>query len=83
MYMYENFRNISSTYFPNAKICPYSFHVLNHLTDYFRNVRIKCQNFTENPTLKYLLVKLRRAFDHRYPKLLDNEPLYNKNWDNM
>ena len=38
--MYENFRDISRTYFPNAKVCADSFHVLKHLTDDFRKVRI-------------------------------------------
>ena len=76
--MYENFRDIARTYFPNAKVCADSFHVLKHLTDDFRKVRIRCQNSTENPTLKYLLIKFRRAFDHKYQDFLDNEPRYNK-----
>ena len=76
--MYENFRDIANIFFPKAKVCADSFHVLKHLTDDFRKIRIRCQNSTENPTLKYLLVKFRRAFDHRYQHLLDNEPRYNK-----
>lgn len=72
--MYENFRDISRIYFPNAKVCTDSFHVLKRLTDDFRKVRIRCQNSTENTTLKYLLIKFRRAFDHKYQELLDNEP---------
>lgn len=76
--MYENFRDIARTYFPNAKVCADSFHVLKHLTDDFRKVSIRCQNSTENPTLKYLLIKFRRAFDHKYQDFLDNEPRYNK-----
>ena len=64
--MYENFRDIANIFFPKAKVCAESFHVLKHLTDDFRKIRIRCQNSTENPTLKYLLVKFRRAFDHRY-----------------
>ena len=69
---------LRNKYFPNAKVCADSFHVLKHLTDDFRKVRIRFQNSTENPTLKYLLVKFRRAFDHKYQELLDNEPRYNK-----
>jgi transposase len=76
--MYENFRNIARTFFPMAKVCADSFHVLKHLTDDFRKVRIKCQNSTENPTLKHLLVKFNKAFDHKYQNSLDNEPRYNK-----
>ena len=76
--MYENFRDHARIFFPKAKICADSFHVLKHLADDFRKVRIRCQNSTENPTLKYLLIKFRRAFDHKYQDILDNEPRYNK-----
>ena len=65
-------------YIIKAKVCADSFHVLKHLTDDFRKVRIKCQNSTENPTLKHLLVKFNKAFDHKYQNSLDNEPRYNK-----
>lgn len=76
--MYENFRDVAKTYFPKAKICADSFHVIKHLTDDFRKIRNSCRNSTENPILKYLLSKFRKVCDHRYQKLLDNEPKYNK-----
>ena len=78
MDMYENFRDVAKTYFPNAKICADSFHVIKHLTDDFRKIRNGCRNSTENPILKYLLSKFRKVCDHRYQKTLDNEPKYNK-----
>ena len=76
--MYENFRDVAKTYFPKAKICADSFHVIKHLRDDFRKIRNSCRNSTENPILKYLLSKFRKVCDHRYQKLLDNEPKYNK-----
>ena len=76
--MYKNFRDIAKKFFPKVKVCTDSFHVLKHLTNDFRKARIRCQNSTENPTFKYLLVKFRRAFDHKYQDFLDNEPRYNK-----
>lgn len=78
MDMYENSMDVAKTYFPNAKICADSFHVIKHLTDDFRKIRNGCRNSTENPILKYLLSKFRKVCYHRYQKHLDNEPQYNK-----
>lgn len=76
--VYENFRDIARIFFPKAKVCADSFHVLKHLTDDFHKERIRCQNSTEDPTLKYLLVKFRRTFDHKYQDFLDTNLEYNK-----
>ena len=74
--MYDTYRDVASIFFPKAKVCADSFHVLKHLTDDFRRLRVRLARSTENPVLKHLLVKFRYVFDHN--KYLDNEPRYNK-----
>ena len=74
--MYDTYRDIASIFFPKAKVCADSFHVLKHLTDDFRRIRMRVIRNTQDPTLKYLLTKFRHVFDHN--KKLDNEPRYNK-----
>ena len=41
--LYDNFRSISKTYLPKAIICADSFHVLQHLTKDFHDVRLRCR----------------------------------------
>ncbi|WP_368500139.1 transposase [Phascolarctobacterium succinatutens] len=67
---------MANIFFPKAKVCADSFHVLKHLTDDFRKIRLRLARNTEDHTLKYLLVKFRSIFDHN--KNIDNEPRYNK-----
>lgn len=74
--MYDTYRDIAHIFFPKAKVCADSFHVLKHLTDDFRKVRMKCYKTTEDETYKYLLVKFKHIFEHN--KYLDNEARYNK-----
>ena len=74
--MYDTYRDIAHIFFPNAKVCADSFHVLKHLTDDFRKLRTRLLRNTEDPVLKYLLVKFRNVFAHN--KKIDNEPRYNK-----
>lgn len=74
--MYDTYKDIANIFFPKAKVCADSFHVLKHLTDDFRKLRMRLVRTTENPKLKYLLVKFRHVFDHN--KNLDNEARYNK-----
>lgn len=74
--MYDTYRDVASIFFPKAKICADSFHVLKHLTDDFRKLRMRLVRGTDDPKLRYLLVKFRHVFDHN--KNLDNEPRYNK-----
>lgn len=74
--MYDSYRDIAHIYFSKAKICADSFHVLKHLTDDFRKLRMRLARTTEDPVLKYLLVKFRHVFDHN--KELDNEARYNR-----
>lgn len=74
--LFDNYREIAKTYFPNAKVCADSFHVLKHLTESFRNVRLRCRRSTEDPVLFYLLNKFKFVFHHNVN--LDNTPKYNK-----
>jgi transposase len=74
--LYDNFRDLAKTYFPSAIICADSFHVLQHLTDAFRKIRIRCRKDTEDPAVNYLLAKFKFVFHH--DTFLDNEAKYNK-----
>lgn len=74
--LYENYRDIAKVYFPQAIICADSFHVLKHLTDAFRKIRLKCKQETEDPSIKYLLVKYSVVFNH--VQKLDTEKKYYK-----
>ena len=74
--MYEPFRDIASIYFPKALVCADSFHVVKHLTECFRSVRLHCRRKTEDENLQYLLTKFKFVLHHNVR--LDNEPKYNK-----
>lgn len=78
MDLYDHYRNIAKAYFPQAIICADSFHVLKHLTDDFKDVRLRCIRSTENEYYKYLLIKLRHIFD--YNTIVDTPPRYNKHF---
>ena len=41
MDLYDNYRLIAQKYFPNAKVCADSFHVIKNLMDCFRKIRIR------------------------------------------
>lgn len=76
IYLFDNYRNLAKTYFSHAKICADSFHVLKHLTENFRAVRLRCRRCTEDPLLFYLINKFKFVFNHT--TFLDNTPKYNK-----
>lgn len=76
--LYENYRNIAHTFFPHALVCADSFHVLEHLTEAFRKIRLKCRRKTEDENLQYLLTKFKFIFNHGFN--LDNEPKYNSRY---
>ena len=72
----DSFRDIAKTSFPNAVICADSFHVLQHLTKCFRDIRLKCRRTTQDPVMAYLLTKFKFVLQH--DAKLDNEPQYNR-----
>ncbi|MBR3167747.1 MAG: transposase [Erysipelotrichaceae bacterium] len=69
-------REISHFYFSNAKVCADSFHVLEHLTLAFRDIRLKCRRNTEDEDMQYLLTKFKYVFDH--DTNLNNRARYNQ-----
>ena len=74
--MHYLFRDLARIYFPAAIVCADSFHVLQHLTKDFRDVRLRCRRNTDNKILAYLLTKFKFVFHHQTQ--LDNAPRYNK-----
>lgn len=74
--LYENYRDLSHIYFPYAKVCADSFHVLEHLTKDFHMVRLRCRRNTQDENIQYLLTKFKSIFNH--DTYLDNTPKYNK-----
>ena len=74
--LYENYKDIARTYFPNALVCADSFHVIKHLTEAFKQVRLRCRRTTQDENLQYLLIKFKHVFYHGVN--LDNEAKYNK-----
>lgn len=74
--LYENYRTIAQIYFPKACICADPFHVLKHLTEAFRSVRLRCRRNTDDENIQYLLTKFKYVFNH--DTNLDNDPKYNK-----
>lgn len=74
--LYDNYRDISSIYFPKAVICADSFHVLENLTRIFRTIRLRCRKNCKDENIQYLLSKFRFLFNHDQD--LDNEAKYNK-----
>ena len=74
--MYDTYKDIASIFFPNALVCADPFHVLEHLTDAFRDVRLRCRRETDDEDIKYLLTKFKFIFNHNMP--LDKRGKYNK-----
>ncbi|MCF0112009.1 MAG: transposase, partial [Erysipelotrichaceae bacterium] len=74
--MYEPYREIAKTYFPHAIVCADAFHVIEHLNDRFRVVRLRIKKTTEDDKVRYVLSTFKFIFGHR--QNLDNEGKYNK-----
>lgn len=73
--LYKSYKDIANTYMPKAIVCADSFHVLEHLTDDFKKVRIRCRNSCEDKNIEYLLTKFKYIFNSGID--LDNKPKYN------
>ena len=74
--LHEPFRNLAKAYFPKAKICADSFHVIKNLTNCFRNILIKCRKQALSEEMVYLIFKFRHVFYHNAN--LDNKAKYNR-----
>lgn len=85
MDMYDVYRDLARIYFPNAKICVDSFHVVQLINRMFNSIRIKVMNRYNRDSEEYRLLKkfhllltknsARIRLDeptdfHRYSKLL-------------
>ena len=57
MDMYDVYRDLSQLYFPNAKICVDSFHVIQLVNRAFTSIRIKVMNRYGRDTDEYKLLK--------------------------
>ena len=79
--LYDIYRDIARTYFRKAIICADSFHVIEHLVNDFRAVRLRCRRNTQNEDMQYLLTKFKYIFDH--DRFLDNEPKFNKRFNRV
>ncbi len=73
--LYQNYKDIATIYFPKAIVCADSFHVLEHLTNCFNKIRLRCRNTTEDKDLEYLLTKFKYIFKTGVD--LDNKARYN------
>ena len=74
--LHEPFRNLAKAYFPKAKICADSFHVIKNLTNCFRNILIRCRKQAFSEEMVYLIFKFRHVFYHNAN--LDNKAKYNR-----
>lgn len=79
--LYKPYKQISQLYFPKAKLCADSFHVLEHLTLCFRTIRLKCRRSNQDGNMIYLLTKFKFVFNHDID--LDNEGKYNKRFNRV
>lgn len=57
MDMWDTYRSISHIYFPNAKICVDSFHVISMINRAFKSVRVRVMNSFERNSDEYYLIK--------------------------
>lgn len=55
--MFETYRSVKSSYFPKAKLCVDSFHVIKNINDLLRKQRIKVMNSYDKVSLEYYLLK--------------------------
>ncbi|MGM9962860.1 MAG: ISL3 family transposase [Holdemanella porci] len=74
--LYDTYKDVAQTFFPNAAICADPFHVIKHLNDSFNKVRIRCRKNTEDENIQYLLTQFKYIFKHNIN--IDNEAKYNK-----
>ena len=63
--LYDNYRDLAHIYFPDAKVCADSFHVIEHLTKDFQLVRLRCRRNTQDEDIQYLLSKFKRLNKER------------------
>ena len=55
--MWESYKDVANTYFPNATIAVDPFHVVSHLTKGFERLRVDLMKQCEYGSNKYYLLK--------------------------
>ena len=75
--MWEPYKDVARTYFPNCVIAVDSFHVIKHLTQGFERLRIDLMNMSPYGSNAYYMLK---KWSHLLTKdsvYLDNDKVYN------
>lgn len=75
--MWEPYKDIANTYLKNAIIAVDPFHVVKHLMDCFKRIRLNIMYQAEYNSNSYYLLKTWKDLIER-DVYLDNEPVYNK-----
>lgn len=75
--MWEPYKDIATTYLKNAVIAVDPFHVIKHLMDCFRRIRLNIMYQVEYNSNSYYLLKTWKDLIEK-DVYLDNEPVYNK-----
>lgn len=75
--MWEPYKDVAKTYFPNAVIAVDPFHVVWHLTKDFERLRLDLMNQCEYGSNAYYLLKKWNWLLEKDDVFLDNERVYN------
>lgn len=75
--MWEPYKDIANTYLRNAIIAVDPFHIVKHLMDGFKRIRLNIMYQTEYNSNSYYLLKTWKDLIEK-DVYLDNEPVYNK-----
>ena len=76
--MYQAYKDVAQTYFPNAILAVDPFHVIKHLTDDFDTLRRRIMNQCEYRSPAYYLLKKWHWLLENDKVDLDNSKRYNK-----
>lgn len=76
--MYQPYKDVVKTYLPNAILAVDPFHVITHLTDAFKALRIRLMNQCEYRSPAYYLLKKWHWLLEDDKVDLDNDRRYNK-----
>ena len=75
--MWESYKDVANTYFPNATIAVDPFHVVSHLTKGFERLRVDLMKQCEYGSNAYYLLKKWHWLLEKDNVFLDNDRVYN------
>ena len=75
--MWESYKDVANTYFPNATIAVDPFHVVSHLTKGFERLRVDLMKQCEYGSNAYYLLKKWHWLLEKDNVYLDNDRVYN------